>query len=122
MILDFVDDNYVVLVEFIEVLYGLLFLFSREGGKVWVGLPLYFEQGLYNREANVNFKFSFKREEGFDCRGARACLVCEFVRLREPFSLMLEYNFHINVETSSKHCDCTMWQKFFKGYSSEDEA
>lgn len=44
MILDLVDDNYVVLVEFIEVLYNFLFFFSREGGKVWVRLPLYFEQ------------------------------------------------------------------------------
>jgi hypothetical protein len=40
--------------------------------------PLYFERGFFDREVNMDFEFSFKGEEGFGCRGARACLVCEF--------------------------------------------
>ena len=32
MILDLMDCGYIVLVEFVEVIYGFLFFFTREGG------------------------------------------------------------------------------------------
>lgn len=69
MILDSVDYGYVILVELLRYFMDFNFFFSRERGTVWVGAPLYFEQGLLGKEGfissvDMDFKFSFKKEEG----------------------------------------------------------
>lgn len=57
--------GYVVLVECVKVLCGILLFFSREGSVVWVGGPLDFEWGLLDRKGfamgiGVDLKFPFE--------------------------------------------------------------